>query len=1657
MKSSDSKKTTWESLFQTSSQFRDAAPHLGVSQKSKINSSRVDAGKATIQDDKRYQCHQNKRTSYENQGTVAKPWSNTGRFENATVGKEDETKLWSNSGRFKNSTVGKEDETKLWSNAGRFENSTVGKEDETKPWSNTGRFENSTVDKEDETKLWSNTGRFTNTTVGKEDETKLWSNSGRFTNATVGKEDETKLWSNSGRFKNSTVGKEDETKLWSNAGRFENSTVGKEDETKPWSNTGRFENSTVDKEDETKLWSNTGRFTNTTVGKEDETKLWSNSGRFTNATVGKEDETKLWSNSGRFKNSTVGKEDETKLWSNAGRFENSTVGKEDETKPWSNTGRFENSTVDKEDETKLWSNTGRFTNTTVGKEDETKLWSNSGRFTNATVGKEDETKLWSNTGRFTNATVGKEDETKLWSNTGRFTNATVGKEDETKLWSNAGRFTNATVGKEDETKLWSNTGRFTNATVGKEDETKLWSNSGRFTNAAVGKEDETKLWSNTGRFTNSTVGKEDETKLWSNSGQFKNSTVGKEDETKLWSNTGHIWNVEHLDIEKNLDAASPLFNTTDQPSTSDTFVKDGGSLNENEATSLAHVKGDTSLFVSNLPTDSSNDELMKNKENVKRHKNHESNSGDIFSDECEQNTNISSKQDNVQPPTLNFNFTLGTSLDSVDKCPRDNVAVRIHDEPFSQHLSLDGHNEANAKISEIKAVHEGSYNNGVVTEKTIQENASEEISVSDETESVCDSVSESSKMSDFSEGREHSKNPFLVILRNLPVSLKRQEIIALFKGIYPGFVKASRTRKKGKAIAVFSSKEYASNCAKQMKGKIIHGSKIVAFATSSKSNSNLDKDLLKKEVPGTNEKVSNWLESKHMESEELCTEDVQDQQQEQKHRHQEQQKQQLQKAPHQKHKQQPQKAQPQKQQQQETQAQKRQQQKKHLKQQQHEPQQQQEQQSQKQSQQKPKRQKQKQQQQSQKTQKQQPQEAQQQEIQPLTRRQRKQLRYEKQQSRENHEPQQQKQQEQKPQHQQQKTPQQQQKTPQQQQKTPQQQQQEQQSQEQLQMQQKHQHPQEQLSSQQQQRENDIGKENLVLLLQQQLALKQQQKQQQRSKIPQNHAVQLRGFPKVIEFPEIQKFIYERCEGVEIINVVKDVEDLEKYFVKLKSQNDGKKVKEALQGSSFKGKEIKSTWTKRKNTNLDKPYVVVENLLPQFTCQDVKNFFANCKGVVNVDVLEGAKKSHARVYFESVDLAGEAVEEMNGFRVGMKELTVTPGVGISEELEWRKLECQVQEYLELLQKNREFLIRKNDEKLKDLENNTPDPRPRRKKVSLEEFVRREETKETYERKKQELVEQRSEFEKKFQQLFENFNQQVEEQRSVNNKKGIEYILQNHESKTDREFRKFEASLPIYAKRTEILETIQHSQVVVLIGETGSGKSTQVAQYLAEETLNYGGKIVVTQPRKIAAISLAKRVSEEFGCNVGQEVGYHVGLDKEISNKTIIKFVTDRILLNEVLKGDEIMQQYSCIVIDEAHERSIHTDLLVAMLKQKLTSFPHLKLIVTSATLNTEIFRTYFDNCPLVKVPGRTFPVERVYSRERPEDYVEGVYDKVVEVCESGEPGDILVFLTQQNEIEKACDKLEKKLGKEAVILPLHGKLQSDEQQKVLHDSLINNIL
>ena len=173
--------------------------------------------------------------------------------------------------------------------------------------------------------------------------------------------------------------------------------------------------------------------------------------------------------------------------------------------------------------------------------------------------------------------------------------------------------------------------------------------------------------------------------------------------------------------------------------------------------------------------------------------------------------------------------------------------------------------------------------------------------------------------------------------------------------------------------------------------------------------------------------------------------------------------------------------------------------------------------------------------------------------------------------------------------------------------------------------------------------------------------------------------------------------------------------------------------------------------------------------------------------------------------------------------------------------------------------------------------------------------------------------------------------------------------------------------------------------MIVGETGSGKTTQVTQYLAEEGFADSSKIGCTQPRRVAAVSVAKRVAEEVGCRVGQEVGYTIRFEDCTSPDTRIKYMTDGMLQRECLV-DPDLKAYSVLMLDEAHERTIATDVLFGLLKKALQRRPDLKLIVTSATLDAEKFSSYFFGCPIFTIPGRTYPVEILYTKEPEPDYL-----------------------------------------------------------------------
>ena len=281
------------------------------------------------------------------------------------------------------------------------------------------------------------------------------------------------------------------------------------------------------------------------------------------------------------------------------------------------------------------------------------------------------------------------------------------------------------------------------------------------------------------------------------------------------------------------------------------------------------------------------------------------------------------------------------------------------------------------------------------------------------------------------------------------------------------------------------------------------------------------------------------------------------------------------------------------------------------------------------------------------------------------------------------------------------------------------------------------------------------------------------------------------------------------------------------------------------------------------------------------------------------------------------------------------------------------------------------------------------------------------------------------------------------------------IQSHYARFVRECKRYKKALPIFTHRQDIVKVINDNQVCVLVGETGSGKSTQLVQYLYEAGYASNGLIVCTQPRKLAAISLAEHVSKEVDERVGDTYGYLVTKGKQSANTKVL-FMTDHTLLNECI-ADPNLSKYSCLVIDEAHERSIHTDILIAFIKRCLPNRPDLKVVITSATIDPAIFCAYFSgSIPVITVPGRTYPVEVTWGDSKKSlvetDYVTEAVTKVfdIHVSKRGHPGDILVFLTCPAEIEKACKLAHEMLKNEAVILPLHGKLQPEDQQKIFDE-------
>jgi pre-mRNA-splicing factor ATP-dependent RNA helicase DHX38/PRP16 len=238
-----------------------------------------------------------------------------------------------------------------------------------------------------------------------------------------------------------------------------------------------------------------------------------------------------------------------------------------------------------------------------------------------------------------------------------------------------------------------------------------------------------------------------------------------------------------------------------------------------------------------------------------------------------------------------------------------------------------------------------------------------------------------------------------------------------------------------------------------------------------------------------------------------------------------------------------------------------------------------------------------------------------------------------------------------------------------------------------------------------------------------------------------------------------------------------------------------------------------------------------------------------------------------------------------------------------------------------------------------------------------------------------------------------------------------------------------ALPVYAVRDELLQLIRENPVVVVVGETGSGKTTQLTQYLAEDGYTKLGLVGCTQPRRVAAVSVAKRVADEMGVELGQEVGYSIRFEDCTSPSTRIKYMTDGVLLRETLNqasGGEDLFRYKAVVMDEAHERSLNTDVLFGVLRRVVAARADFRLIVTSATLDADRFAAFFGGAPVFKIPGRTFPVDVLWSRSPQQDYVEAAVKQALAIHLRDPPGDILVFMTGQEEIEATCFALQERL-------------------------------
>lgn len=281
-----------------------------------------------------------------------------------------------------------------------------------------------------------------------------------------------------------------------------------------------------------------------------------------------------------------------------------------------------------------------------------------------------------------------------------------------------------------------------------------------------------------------------------------------------------------------------------------------------------------------------------------------------------------------------------------------------------------------------------------------------------------------------------------------------------------------------------------------------------------------------------------------------------------------------------------------------------------------------------------------------------------------------------------------------------------------------------------------------------------------------------------------------------------------------------------------------------------------------------------------------------------------------------------------------------------------------------------------------------------------------------------------------------------------KKDIEIAKEKiYKKKKELPIVKYSKNLPILNKKKEIYETLKNNQVLIIAGETGSGKTTQIPKICLEMGRGIKGLIGHTQPRRLSACSIAKRISEELKTQLGMAVGYKIRFDSCISDKTFIKLMTDGILLSE-LQNDKLLLQYDTLIIDEAHERSLNIDFILGYLKKILPQRPDLKVIITSATIDLECFSRHFNFAPIIEVSGRNYPIEMKY---RPIDdvtnQIDGIINSIKELNKENNKNNILVFLSSEKEIIDTYKAIKKLNLKKTKILPLFARLSNNVQHLI----------